>query len=97
MAGALLDQYFTLKAKSGDALLFFRLGDFYELFADDALLVSNLLGITLTQRSNTPMCGVPHHASESYIAKLVQLGYKVAVAEQVHKPEKVLLSALLLR
>ncbi|NIZ41203.1 DNA mismatch repair protein MutS [Entomospira entomophila] len=85
---ALMQQYAQLRLQSADALLFFRLGDFYELFADDAILVSKTLGLTLTQRNGTPMCGVPHHASENYIIRLVQLGYKVALAEQVSKPEK---------
>ncbi|NIZ46366.1 DNA mismatch repair protein MutS [Entomospira nematocerorum] len=85
---ALMQQYEQLRVQSADALLFFRLGDFYELFSDDAVLVSNILGLTLTQRNGTPMCGVPHHASENYIIRLVNLGYKVALAEQVNKPEK---------
>lgn len=87
-SSALMNQYASLKKQSVDSLLFFRLGDFYELFSEDAVLASRLLGLTLTQRNSVPMCGVPHHASDGYIAKLVEFGYKVAIAEQVHKPEK---------
>jgi DNA mismatch repair protein MutS len=92
-ATPLMQQYRRLKAEVGDALLFFRLGDFYELFQDDARLASRLLDLTLTARGKehgdggTPMCGVPHHAADAYIARLVQAGYKVAICEQVEDPK----------
>src|SRR3989339_305384 len=83
----MLQQYQALKDKTPDSLLFFRLGDFYELFFDDAKVGSELMNITLTKRSRgadgkIPMCGVPYHAAENYINKLVKAGYKVAIAEQ---------------
>lgn len=80
-----------VKQSCQDALLFFRLGDFYELFLDDALLVSERLGLTLTGRgagdNRVPMCGVPYHAAESYIARLVKEGYRVAICEQMEDPK----------
>jgi DNA mismatch repair protein MutS len=83
----MLRQYAEAKAQARDALLFFRLGDFYELFYDDARVASQLLGITLTARSKgddrVPMAGVPHHAARGYIARLVAAGHKVAVCDQV--------------
>lgn len=87
----MMQQYLEEKQKRPDCLLFFRLGDFFELFFDDAVLVSKELGLTLTQRdcgleSKAPMCGVPHHASDSYITRLVDAGYKVAVCEQTEDP-----------
>ncbi len=86
----MLRQYAEAKAQARDALLFFRLGDFYELFYDDARVASQLLGITLTARSKgddrVPMAGVPHHAARSYIARLVAAGHKVAVCDQVEVP-----------
>ena len=86
----MMRQYFELKKKAKDAVLFFRLGDFYEMFGDDALLASRILDITLTSRnkgeSKVPMCGVPYHSAESYIAKLTKAGQKVAVCEQVSDP-----------
>ncbi len=66
----------------GDVLLFFRLGDFYELFAGDAIEASSILNVTLTKRQDTPMCGVPFHAAEHYIGKLIQAGKRVAICEQ---------------
>lgn len=79
-----------MKEKYPDAILFFRLGDFYEMFAEDALEASQLLQITLTSRSKgdkkAPMCGVPYHAAEGYIAKLTRMGKKVAVCEQLTDP-----------
>ena len=90
----MMEQYLATKAQVPDALLFFRLGDFYELFMDDAVTAARELEITLTGRSNgaeerTPMCGVPHHSSESYILRLVEKGYKVAICEQVENPADV--------
>ena len=86
----MLRQYAEAKAQARDALLFFRLGDFYELFYDDARVAAQLLGITLTARSKgddrVPMAGVPHHAARSYIARLVAAGHKVAVCDQVEEP-----------
>ena len=82
-----LRQYLEIKDNYQDAFLFFRLGDFYELFFEDAILASKELEITLTGRSNgderIPMCGVPHHASSGYIDKLISKGYKVAICEQM--------------
>jgi len=85
-------QYMGMKSEVPDAILFFRMGDFYEMFFDDAKKASRLLGITLTSRGTlngekVPMCGVPHHSSKSYIAKLIENGCKVAVCEQVEDPQ----------
>jgi len=86
----MMQQYNAIKAEQRDALLFFRLGDFYELFGQDAVEASKILNITLTARSKKdnpiPMCGVPYHAAENYIAKLTRAGKKVAIAEQVSDP-----------
>lgn len=89
----MLQQYQSIKEQYPDCLLFFRLGDFYELFGDDAKIGSEVLHITLTARDKgsdgkIPMCGVPFHASENYIARLVQAGYKVAICEQVSEAGK---------
>ena len=85
-------QYFDIKAQYPDAFLFYRLGDFYELFYDDAIKGSQLLELTLTTRNKKaddpiPMCGVPHHAAQNYIDILVEKGYKVAICEQVEDPK----------
>jgi DNA mismatch repair protein MutS len=87
----LMRQYAAIKKEHPNALLFFRLGDFYELFFDDAILAARELQITLTSRNKEkgvaiPMCGVPYHAAEGYIAKLIRRGFKVAVCEQVEDP-----------
>src|SRR5919201_2179676 len=86
----MLRQYHEAKAQARDALLFFRLGDFYELFYDDASLAAQLLGITLTSRAKgddrVPMAGVPHHAARGYIARLVAAGHKVAICDQMEVP-----------
>ncbi|MEG0614193.1 MAG: DNA mismatch repair protein MutS [Oscillospiraceae bacterium] len=87
----MMQQYWTVKHRYMDYILFFRLGDFYEMFFDDALLVSKLLELTLTgrdcgQSEKAPMCGIPYHSSEIYIKKLVELGHKVAVCEQLTDP-----------
>ncbi len=87
----MLQQYKALKERYPEALLLFRLGDFYELFGDDALIASKLLELTLTAREigkgqKLPMCGVPHHAVQRYIAKLLQAGYKAAICDQVEDP-----------
>lgn len=81
-------QYFEIKEKNANAILFFRLGDFYEMFGPDAVTASKILGITLTARGRggdgeTPMCGVPYHAAENYIAKLTRAGKNVAICEQL--------------
>ena len=87
----MMQQYLATKEQHPEAILFFRLGDFYEMFFDDARIVSKELSLTLTSRSgNTdkaPMCGVPYHAAEGYINKLVSRGYKVAIAEQIGDPK----------
>ena len=82
----MMKQYNEIKQQYPDALLFYRLGDFYELFYEDAVVASKELGITLTQRHNTPMCGVPWHAHENYLAKLVKNGHRVAICEQLETP-----------
>jgi DNA mismatch repair protein MutS len=89
----LMRQYAAIKKDHPNALLFFRLGDFYELFFDDAVLAARELQITLTSRNKEkgleiPMCGVPYHAAEGYIAKLIRRGFKVAVCEQVEDPRE---------
>ena len=71
-----------------DILLFYRLGDFYEMFFDDAKAAASVLNIALTKRSDIPMCGVPHHAAQGYIAKLIQAGKRVALAEQTSAPQQ---------
>jgi len=83
-------QYARLKAEHTDAFLFFRLGDFYELFFDDAVECAGLLGLTLTSRNKhdpqpIPMCGVPWHQRDAYIARLLRLGRKVAVCDQIEE------------
>jgi DNA mismatch repair protein MutS len=91
----MLQQYMEIKAAHEDAILFYRMGDFYEMFFDDAVVAAKILGITLTSRSSKndekkiPMCGVPHHAVSSYLAKLVKAGHRVAVCEQVEDPRLV--------
>lgn len=89
----MMKQYITIKAAYQDAFLFFRLGDFYELFYEDAIKAARELEITLTKRDSgqkepIPMCGVPYHAAEGYIKKLVDKGYKVAICEQVEDPKQ---------
>src|SRR2546423_7088647 len=87
----LMRQYAAVKKEHPTALLFFRLGDFYELFFEDAIVASKELQITLTSRNKekgiaVPMCGVPYHAAEGYIAKLFRRGYRVPICEQVEDP-----------
>lgn len=89
----MIQQYLTIKREYPDTFLFFRLGDFYELFFDDAIAASRELEITLTGREGgteerIPMCGVPHHAADGYISELLKKGYKVAVCEQVEDPKE---------
>lgn len=88
----LMRQYLEIKADHEDSILFFRLGDFYEMFMDDAVTASRVLGITLTSRNKgdadaIPLCGIPYHSSQGYIAKLVANGFKVAICEQVEDPK----------
>ena len=88
----MMQQYLDTKKEYQDCILFYRLGDFYEMFFEDALTASKELEITLTgkscgQEERAPMCGVPYHAVESYLNKLVSKGYKVAICEQVEDPK----------
>jgi len=88
----MIQQYLQMKAENPDAVLFFRLGDFYEMFFEDAIEISRVLEITLTgreggQEERIPMCGVPYHAAEGYISRLVGKGYRVAICEQVEDPK----------
>ena len=90
-ATPMMEQYLDIKAANPESLLFYRMGDFYELFFDDAVEAAKALGITLTKRgkhlgSDIPMCGVPVHAAEGYLERLIGLGYKVAVCEQTEDP-----------
>ena len=87
----LMRQYHAIKQQVPGALLLFRLGDFYELFYDDAVTAARELEITLTSRNTEkgqaiPMCGVPYHAAEGYLARLIQRGYRVAICDQVEDP-----------
>ena len=89
----MMEQYMQIKKQYPDAFLFYRLGDFYEMFYDDAIKGSQILELTLTQRNKKavdpiPMCGVPHHAAQNYIDILVDKGYKVAICEQVEDPKQ---------
>ena len=94
----MMKQYLEIKQNNPDSILFFRLGDFYEMFDDDARLASKELDLTLTSRDKgkhakpeaeqIPMCGIPYHSSDSYIARLIAKGYKVAICEQMEDPAK---------
>ncbi|MDT2613060.1 DNA mismatch repair protein MutS [Enterococcus dongliensis] len=89
----MMEQYLAIKEQYKDAFLFYRLGDFYELFNEDAVKVSQLLELTLTSRNRNaedpiPMCGVPHHSAQGYIDTLVEQGYKVAICEQMEDPKQ---------
>ena len=91
---ALMRQYLEVKAQYPDAIVFFRLGDFYEMFYDDAVYASRVLSLTQTTRDKgkenpVPMCGVPHHAARGYIARLTELGHRVAICEQLEDPKLV--------
>ncbi|MBP1659083.1 MAG: mismatch repair protein MutS [Candidatus Aminicenantes bacterium] len=83
----MMEQYFRIKELHPDALLFFRLGDFYEMFYEDAKVAAPVLDIALTSRQKVPMCGVPYHAVNSYLPKLLRQGFKVAICEQVEDPK----------
>ena len=89
----MMEQYIATKEQYKDCILFYRLGDFYEMFFDDALTASRELEITLTGKDcgleeRAPMCGVPFHAAENYVNRLIEKGYKVAIAEQVEDPKQ---------
>ncbi|UCF03777.1 MAG: DNA mismatch repair protein MutS, partial [Deltaproteobacteria bacterium] len=89
----MIQQYLEIKESHQDAILFYRMGDFYEMFFEDAIVASRELEITLTSRDKQaedpiPMCGVPHHAAETYIANLLEKGHKVALCEQVEDPRQ---------
>lgn len=84
----MMEQWSACKKMAKDALLFFRLGDFYEAFYKDAILIAKELDLTLTKRQDIPMCGVPHHTCDNYVDKLVAKGYKIAIAEQVEDPSE---------
>ena len=88
----MMSQYLRIKQSYPNALLFYRMGDFYELFFEDAIIASSILNITLTKRGkingkDIEMCGVPHHSSENYLINLIKNGYKVAICEQTETPE----------
>lgn len=90
----MMKQYMELKKEYPEHILLFRLGDFYEMFFDDAIKASKILGIVLTKRdcgngNKAPMCGIPHHVSEEYIEKIIKSGNKVAIAEQLENPKEV--------
>lgn len=87
----MMRQYLEIKEQHSDCILFFRLGDFYETFFEDAELVSRELELTLTGKDcglekRAPMCGVPHHAADVYVKRLIEKGYKVAICEQMSDP-----------
>src|SRR5205823_10769550 len=88
----MMQQYLRIKNQHPDTLLFYRMGDFYELFFEDAEKAARLLGITLTSRGHSagkpiPMAGVPFHSAENYIAKLIRLGLSIAICEQMSDPK----------
>jgi len=87
----MLKQYYNIKSQYQDCILFYRIGDFYEMFGDDAIEASNILGIALTSRNKNnenaiPMCGIPFHSYKNYLAKLLKQGKKVAICEQLEDP-----------
>ena len=89
----LMEQYLAIKAKHKNAVLFYRMGDFYEMFYEDAKIASDVLGITLTSRAhgkaaNVPLAGFPYHALDTYLTKMIKAGYRVAICEQVEDPKK---------
>ena len=89
----MIAQYLEVKQRHKEFLLFYRMGDFYELFFDDAKIAASSLGIALTKRGKAngidiPMCGVPVHSSQTYLARLIKSGFKVAIAEQLEDTEK---------
>ena len=91
-ATPLMQQYYEIKKQNPGCILFFRMGDFFELFEEDAVVASKILGLTLTSRNNgaageTPLCGFPHHAADRYVPKMVAAGYRIAICEQVEDPK----------
>lgn len=89
----MMKQYFEIKSQHKDSILFFRLGDFYEMFYEDAKIASKELDLTLTGRDcgqdeRAPMCGVPYHSCEAYISRLISKGYRVAICEQTEDASK---------
>jgi DNA mismatch repair protein MutS len=90
----MLQQYLEIKGQHEDTILFYRMGDFYEMFFDDAIVASKILGITLTSRNKksdavqVPMCGIPYHAAQTYLAKLIKAGRRVAICEQTETPSE---------
>ena len=89
----MMKQYLDIKSEYSDAIVFYRMGDFYEMFFDDAIIAANILGIALTKRGqhqekDIPMCGIPFHSSDSYLFKLIENGHKVAICEQMESPEE---------
>ena len=89
----MMQQYMEIKDKYEDSIIFFRLGDFYEMFFEDAILASRVLELTLTGKQagldeRVPMCGIPHHAYASYVDELIEKGYKVAICEQLEDPKE---------
>ncbi|GAB1401842.1 DNA mismatch repair protein MutS [Elusimicrobiota bacterium] len=82
----LMQQYMAIKSQYPDIILFFRLGDFYEMFGDDAVKASPILEVVLTKRQTVPMCGIPYHSANNYIRKLIKAGLKIAVCEQLEEP-----------
>ena len=89
----MMQQYMEIKDKYEDSIIFFRLGDFYEMFFDDAILASRVLELTLTGKQagleeRVPMCGIPHHAYSGYVDELIDKGYKVAICEQLEDPKE---------
>ncbi|MBU1094216.1 MAG: DNA mismatch repair protein MutS [Firmicutes bacterium] len=96
----MMQQYLEIKEDYADAIVFFRLGDFYEMFFDDAILASKVLEIALTSRdagAKVPMCGVPHHAVKPYVQKLIEKGFKIAIVEQTTEPGKGLVKREVIR
>ena len=84
----MMRQYLRIKSEiPKGAILMFRLGDFYEMFGEDAIIASPVLGATLTHRNNQPMCGVPYHALNNYLAKLIRAGMTAALCDQVEDPK----------
>ena len=92
-----LEQYLKIKGEHKNEILFFRVGDFYEMFFDDAVEVSRLLNLTLTHKGAAPMCGIPYHAAKIYIARLLRAGRIVVIWEQVGDPKASMLQQRLFR
>ena len=80
----LMSQYFKIKERFKSYILFFQVGDFFEMFHDDAILVSKLLGLTLTEKNSNPMCGIPINNKDIYVQKIIDLDYKVVICSQIN-------------